>query len=213
MGADKESREQKEKQRRRKERKAKKLRTNIFIYTEGKKTEPLYFERFIEELNLDPEKYHVDIVGLGYNTDRIITEARSKIDEGGAVDHIWCVFDRDSFTKQNVGRAFDLSKGHPYDAKIKIAFSNECFELWYILHFEYWCTGMPRKDYENKLTGHLGAKYKKNDPDIYSKLKDKLSIACNRAMELRKSHAYNNKANNNPWTDVDEMINWFQTLS
>ena len=61
---------------------------------------------------------------------RLATQAENKADR---YDEIWCVFDVDDTTRENVERAVHLAEAKG----IRIAYSNESFELWYILHFEY----------------------------------------------------------------------------
>jgi hypothetical protein len=54
-------------------------------------------------------------------------------DEDG--DQVWCIFDVDDFYKNNpkeLIKAIKIAK----DNNIKIAYTNECFELWILLHFE-----------------------------------------------------------------------------
>jgi RloB-like protein len=65
-------------------------------------------------------------------------------------DQVWCVFDRDegAWTAQNFNNALQNAKTYGFH----VAYSNECFEIWYILHFEFLNTGLPRSDYEDKLT-------------------------------------------------------------
>ena len=58
-----------------------------------------------------------------------------------------------------------------------VAWSNEAFELWYLLHFVYLYAAISRSDYIKKLEneirridGYANYNYKKNDAGIYSML-------------------------------------------
>lgn len=206
MGADNESIEQKRKKKLREEKSKRPLLKKIFIFTEGEKTEPNYFRALIEHLNFDRKHYNIEIIGEGYNTDSLVTRAKKELEKSNIVNYIWCVFDKDSFTPKQIGRAFDLIKGKSA-SKISIAFSNECFELWYLLHFCYWNTGNPRCDYYPKLTDYLGEEYKKNDTGIFYKLLENLPTAIQNAVRLRNT---NQKQLNNPYTDIDLMIDWLR---
>ena len=89
-----------------------------------------------------------------------------------------------------------------------MAWSNEAFELWYLLHFEDRYTGMKRTDYEEKLTQYLKRPYKKNDDGMYAMLKDKLALAQKRAKALVEHHS---KAKSpphlsNPCTHVHKLV-------
>jgi hypothetical protein len=136
---------------------------------EGAKTEPNYFKSIQSEL---PRKtIEIKILGEGRNTLSLVKsaiEARDRQAETGSYefDKVWVVFDRDSFPPDSFDNAIRSATAHLIDC----AWSNEAFEFWYILHFEYRNTGMSRTEYQGKLTELLGEPYQKNDPQMYQKL-------------------------------------------
>ncbi|WP_080414628.1 RloB family protein [Burkholderia ubonensis] len=134
-------------------------RQKILIVCEGEKTEPGYFNSF----RVDKEV--CDIRGIGANTLSLVNEAK-KIKGNGNYGEVWCVFDHDSFPKKNIVAALKRAKTLGF----KCAFSNESFELWFVLHFCYLDTQITRKDYCKRLSGFLNKEYKKNDPGIYEAL-------------------------------------------
>ena len=90
------------------------------------------------------------------------------------------MFNRDKNHKnpndsQNFNSAITLARNNGID----VAYSNDAFELWYLLHFHFYNTGISRQDYQNMLTKLLGHEYKKNSETIYEKLKDKQQDAIN----------------------------------
>ena len=87
-----------------------------------------------------------------------------------------------------------------------MAYSNEAFELWYILHFEFVNTVIPRKDYEKKLTKLLGYQYHKNSDSIYDDLIDKKNNAIKNAANLLKLYNPQNPARDNPSTTVHLLV-------
>ncbi len=91
---------------------------------------------------------------------------------------------------------------------MNVAWSNEAFELWYILHFEARQTGMSRTEYKDCLTKHLGSPYQKNDPDMHSKLNEKgnESEAMRRAINLQEAHKDTQHHAANPCTKVNELV-------
>lgn len=117
-------------------------------------------------------------------------------------DQIWCVFDRDSFTSENFNEAIILAKHH----KIKVAYSNEAFELWYLLHFNYYETAFSRQSYEDMLTELLGYQYKKNCPTMYVELLNLQSIAINNANKLLTQYSSINTEQDNPSTTVHLLV-------
>ncbi len=106
------------------------LNKTILIVTEGQ-TEELYFKSFpvltltVQTVNLQGQLKLIE------STEKIV---------GGSdddFDYVWCVFDMDVKSGENEFADFDnaiksgISKGY------KIAYSNDCFELWFYLHFNY----------------------------------------------------------------------------
>ena len=152
---------------------------NILILCEGEKTEPNYFNSIKRKYRLS----NVKIEWLGSNTDTITQKA---IEHRLDYSQIWCVFDRDSFNAQNFNRAFQMIAKYP---NIYIAYSNESFELWYLLHFNYYDTEISRKQYCKLLDNLLGTKYQKNSPKMYDLICDKENIAIKNAKQLLNSYS------------------------
>jgi hypothetical protein len=92
---------------------------------------------------------------------------------------VYCVFDRDDH--ESYQQAFDLIKG---ENSIKAIWSNECFELWYLLHFEFRNSGMGRKEIYSKLNKILGRKYNKGDTSVVEQLTDRMEEAHANAVRL-----------------------------
>lgn len=83
------------------------------------------------------------------------------------IDKVWAVFDKDSFPAKNFNNA--INKGENSKPKINCAWTNEAFELWYLLHFNYYNTGISRVQYQkliekevNKVANQTDFKYRKN---------------------------------------------------
>lgn len=62
-------------------------------------------------------------------------------------EKVCVVFDKDSFSKEQFNTAIDMGINKGYI----VAWSNECFELWFLEHFNYFCTDLPREEYFKKL--------------------------------------------------------------
>ena len=93
--------------------------------------------------------------------------------------------------------------------KIRCAWSNEAFELWYLLHFEYRNTGMTRTEYEYRLTEHLGSPYQKNAEDMFERLENlgDRGLASGRAEQLRGHYDTATPYHaQNPCTKVDKLV-------
>ncbi len=178
----------------------------ILIVCEGEKTEPQYFESFRQKLRRN--SVQVTIKGTGRNTISLVTYAEKLVDQNGPFDHVWCVFDHDGFSSEQINQAFqkvrNLNKIFGNKKVYRIAFSNEAFELWYLLHFDYTITGYGRKQLCRKLDEKLGYKYVKNDPGIYDKLLDKQENGIRYAKKLIAN--YKNEPYPNPSTTVYRLV-------
>ncbi len=141
---------------------------SFLIICEGSRTEPNYFRSF----KLSSACIR-DIEGSGFNTLSLVDEAiRVKNLAhhcGSSYDQVWCVFDKDDFPADNFDNAIKKASAN----KIKVAYSNQSFELWYLLHFCYWNSSLHRSEYTSRLDGYLGIPYKKNDTEIHAKLKER----------------------------------------
>jgi hypothetical protein len=171
------------------------IRQRFLIVCEGEKTEPNYFRSF------RVPKVVIDIQGLGRNPSSLVNKAR-KLKNQEDYDQIWCVFDRDSWTEADFNGAIR-------DAKVEgfgVAYSNQSFELWYILHFEFLNTGISRTDYIKRLSDLLGYEYQKNSEEIYDKIINRQTTAIKNAENLLKEYDSYNPASNNPSTTVHLLV-------
>jgi len=173
----------------------KQTRKSFLIVCEGEKTEPNYFGKFRVRGRT------VDVRGIGANTDSLV-RAAIKLKAKGSYDRVWCVFDRDSFPVANFNSAIALAAANG----IEVAYSNEAFEIWYLLHFNYHDSGTGRALYEEMLTKRLGSKYFKNDPDMFDKLVSMLPTAIKNAEALMSSYPNPSPVNDNPSTTVYKLV-------
>ncbi len=110
---------------------------------------------------------------------------------------------------QNINQAIKkASKKINKIKEIQIAYSNEAFELWYLLHFNYYETALSRADYKKMLSTpeRLGFSYQKNNPDMYETLQNKQSIAIENANRLLKNYNPPNPGTDNPSTTVHLLV-------
>lgn len=170
----------------------------FLIICEGTKTEPYYFNSFKVKSAL------IKSVGLGFNTVSFVNKAieirKKEKDAGYAYDQIWCVFDRDNF-HSNFNSAVFLAKRYG----LRVAFSNESFELWYLLHFIFFDTNINRVQYIKKLKKYL-PRYKKNDLDTYNKLLNYQSTAIKNSRTLINKNDLNNPNKTEPCTTVVDLV-------
>lgn len=167
------------------------------VYSEGTKTEPYYIESIKKEI---AAKYNCEINAIeiingttdeSYNTIGLIKygekDIKKRLKNGEIINHVWFFFDRDEFLADNYIKAckYELKannsnnknfEGFKYNMDNEITYhccwSNEAFELWLYLYFEYNDSKLTRSDYVDKLQKLSALKkikfnYKKNSEDIH----------------------------------------------
>ncbi|MEG7619546.1 RloB family protein [Enterococcus faecalis] len=163
--------------------------SSYLIASEGKRTEVLYFDGFKDEINErfkgSIQSYEIETHGVGKETLRVIEDIveysrRLPI----LYENIWAVFDKDDFPKDDFDNAIYKAK----ELDINVAWSNECFELWYLLHFSYSQSALHRDVISEKLDLEFNrlklGKYDKTSPEIYYILKPKIRTAIKNAQRL-----------------------------
>lgn len=195
------------------------------IVCEGEKTEPNYFKSYqnaLEELKNEARQIRIirngediivktstigdkfEIKGTGYNTLSLVDVALNMKNKAFQdYEAVWCVFDKDSFKDEQFNNAIFKAEQHG----ILVAYSNEAFELWYLLHFDYHDTPIKRQDYRAKLTEKLGETYQKNSLTMYQNLEDKQEQAIKNAKRLLGKYGDCKKyATHNPSTTVHLLV-------
>jgi len=174
------------------------------IVTEGESTEPGYFRKFTTRLS------RVVVVGKGKSSVRLVEEVKSMrgIDD---YDRVWVVFDRDE--NQDFNNAITLAEKEGYN----VAWSNESFELWLYLHFQYLSTRVSRGQYITMFEREVRKcmpeyKYTKSDAkntigvyDLLQKFGDE-KFAIKNAERLCALYEDNNYDSHNPCTTVHLLV-------
>ena len=175
----------------------------FLIVCEGEKTEPNYFKSFRL-----PGLIHVHAEGFGVSPPQLVEVALERKRNSSRrrghepFDQIWCVFDRDDWTDSDFNNAIRQAE----NKGLKVAYSNQAFELWYLLHFHYYNSPMSRKDYEIKLSELLGCPYNKNSSDMYDQLRSQQSMAIKNARRLLAFYPNPRPASDNPSTTVHILV-------
>ena len=126
----------------------------ILLFCEGKNTEPAYFDALVLWLKLRSVRV-LPIGDQGFQ--RSVVENAIKQKDSYRLypdDPVWCVFDADPKPdqKSNFNEAIALAEANG----LRVAWSNQAFEYWLLLHFQDHTGGaMPRADYHDALKRHL----------------------------------------------------------
>ena len=128
---------------------------------------------------------------------------------------IWCVYDKDSFPASDfngvVERAENLNRENP-DLQYHAAWSNECIEFWFLLHFAYYTSNNHRTEYIkflNEKYAELGlGKYRKNMAETFATLMDRGNpkLAVKYAKRIIKEHSGQTPTAIAPGTKVYELV-------
>ena len=182
----------------------------VLIVCEDSKSSRYYFESF----EVNKNRAEVVAVGTGMNTDSLVEFAMARKEHAERVaqpyNEVWCVFDRDDFPLANYCRAFELARSNG----LKVAWTNEAFEFWYLLHFNYHDAGISRHDYKSKLKPNFD--YDKSDGQIYSKVKQHQATAIQNAQRLERH--WNELGERfperqNPSTSVHKLVGFLNELA
>jgi len=193
-------------------------RKRYLIVCEGEKTEPNYFESLKLALPKGVlEVVDFRIIGEGFNTESLVQQAIAlrtnwESESGREIDKLWVVFDKDSFLPVVFNNAIQLCENTP---KTEAAWSNEAFEIWYLLHFEFYNTGITRDSYKQRIQANFRNKgladfvYAKNRTDMFDLLakygNQDLAIKHSKSLESFYSDA-KDFANKNPCTTVYKLV-------
>ncbi len=183
----------------------------FLIVCEGEKTEPNYFKAF--PLKIGKFVFDLSFEGGGISTMKVVEKAIELRDNSPQkYDRVWAVFDKDSFPSTQFNGAIQKAKAND----IFCAWSNEAFELWYLLHFQYRNTAMSRDDYKSAIEKSINSlissgkkfKYKKNSEEMFSTLKKygNQKQASSWAKNLESTHSSQNFSSHNPCTTVYKLV-------
>lgn len=147
-----------------------------YIFCEGKITETNYFnaiKKLINKNAINRNAVNIEILHENANCDVLLQKANAEVEYRGIVSgHIWCIYDKDDFSKDRFDKAEELAKTFSSEElKYHAIWSNQCFELWLLLHFEYYNSSNDRKNYFDKLDSifkeKTGKIYDKAEENIY----------------------------------------------
>lgn len=129
------------------------VKKTFLIVCEGVNTEPEYFNAF------RLTSATVKAIGKGLGTMALVREAISVRDlekqRGKIFNFCWVVFDKDDY--QDFNEAIEFANKNGFE----VAYSNQAFELWFLLHFKKYSGKLHRREYPKLLEKHIGFSYSK----------------------------------------------------
>lgn len=161
-------------------------RRDILVFAEGAVTEEIYLifwkRRFKRRVNIEIHELHGTPLSLVKKAVEVKTEnERAARRKGKAHDEVWCVFDVDEHPY--LRETMQLAAAHD----IKLAISNPCIELWFLLHFVDQTAFIERHKAQREATAALGCKKNLTDKAL-DLLEENFETAKARARALDAKH-------------------------
>lgn len=181
------------------------------LVAEDSKSSLLYFKGF----QIDPNLLEVHSVGGAGDPQSVVEHAITLREDAVRKRHpyaeVWAIFDRDDWPLNRFQEALHRARKEG----IRPIWSNEAFELWYILHFTPRVTPMARAEFKQWLdrNNSLSRPYDKSDPNIYGALKQHQRNALMNADRLLNEYETSSKMEErifperqNPSTNVQRLV-------
>jgi len=140
----------------------------ILIALEDTKSSKYYFEKLINDKGFTGQV--VFAKNVGQNPKKVLEALEKYKQENKKVtfEKEWVVIDKDDWSKDEFNGVIATARSK----NICVAFSNESYELWILLHFEKVTSHISREDLNRKLNEYFlerfGIKYSKASQDIYA---------------------------------------------
>lgn len=181
----------------------------FLIVCEGQ-TEELYFKAF------PVVTAAIKAVPLGCSATTLVECTRDMAENEG-YDEVWCVFDMDykpdiRGQRQDFNNAIQVAN----DLGFKCAYSNDSFELWFVLHYQYVDQEYLRTYYNEVLSARWQISYERHGKtrafsrSIYDKLQGDpqadQEVAISRGRKLFEMHREKVYHLQNPVTTVFELV-------
>lgn len=174
----------------------------LLIACEDSVSAPLYFRAIFSDLKENHAISASSLVIAKHNSTHPKGVLQDLLDHPNYqdFDNKWIVIDRDEkrinkkgdiggYTPEQFEQAIDAAKSK----KIKVAYSNPCFEIWYLLHFEYRNTAIDRVELNDILERDY--QYAKNK--LFSQVLDQ---------KLQNTAIENSKQLIQVWVDMQGTI-------
>lgn len=156
----------------------------VYIYCEGKITEPHYINSFFQEFCRGKQKVIPEIIkaaGVPYTLVEKCVAKKKELQSSGRSDSIqrrssvWAVFDVDEHPK--LAEAINLARGHD----IPFSLSNPCIEIWGMMHLSVYERPGTRHNAQDALAVAMPPYHHDKSPVIpWEICRDKVSKAiCN----------------------------------
>ena len=179
------------------------IKQSFLIICEGEKTEPDYFKSFRMTAAT------IKAVGQAMNTMTLVSKAISirEADQKRkrVYDQCWVVFDKDNFPAKDFNQAILYAEKNGF----KVAYSNQAFEYWFLLHYNLYTGAIHRNQYKDMLTKLTGMPYCKTEgygAVMYNLLLSRQQQAIKNAEIVLAEISHGNPAEEESSTTVHRLV-------
>jgi hypothetical protein len=179
------------------------VKQSFLIVCEGEKTEPDYFKAFRMTAAT------VKAVGEAMNTMTLVNKAISIREADKAkkrfYDQCWVVFDKDDFPAKDFNQAIKYAEKNGF----QVAYSNQAFEYWFLLHFNLYQGRNHRNQYKNMLEKLIGMPYSKTEGSgavMYNLLLVRQGQAIKNSETVLAEISHGNPAEEESSTTVHKLV-------
>jgi hypothetical protein len=192
------------------------IRNLFHIYCEGENTEPEYFKSF--PVNTETK---VKAVGLGRSKTALVERTIELLRRDGLMKRqtnydpdrqLWVVFDYDIRGDANEVADFNNAIELATKRGIRVAYSNDSFELWFVLHYQFQTAAVTRKEYYGILSSKLNCNYEEEGKtkefaqSLYAIFLPDQARAIQNAKRLHEGKMNDSHSNQNPCTIVYQLV-------
>ena len=135
--------------------------------------------------------------------------------EANGYKHVWVVYDTDDFPANRINKTNELCINlSTEETQYHAIWSNQCIELWFLLHFSFFQSDIHRSDYWPKLSEWLKnigqGEYSKGRTDMFQILWLFMDFAIANAERLDIMNEGKPPASSAPGTKVHVLIKYLR---
>ena len=160
-------------QRKRIIKKTRSISKRVLIACEDTKSSKFYFTKMIKDYRLRGKVTFAK--NIGTNPMKVLEAIKVHLSKDSNFDEKWIVIDKDSFSKADFKGTIESARA----LNINVAYANEAYELWILLHYEEQKAHINRFQLNKKLKTLID--YEKDNEFIYEMIKYKQNEEIGRA--------------------------------
>ena len=179
------------------------VKQSFLIVCEGEHTEPDYFKAFRMTAAT------VKALGEAMNTMSLVNKAinirEAEKSKKRFYDQCWVVFDKDDYSANDFNQAIQLAEKNGF----QVAYSNQAFEYWFLLHFNLYTGAIHRNQYNEMLEKLTGVHYSKSEGYgalMYNLLLARQEKAIRNAETVLAEISHGNPAEEESSTTVHKLV-------